>query len=229
MLESNESSAIHIRDDLRYLVIEGVIGAGKTTLARMIAKQFRGRVVLEEFDLNPFLPNFYTDPERWAFHTQLSFLASRFRQQKKLTERDLFHQVVISDYAFDKDRIFAHVNLQGDELQLYETLYTLMQPTTPVPDLVVYLRSSLDRLMANIAQRGRDYETDMDRDYMQSLVEAYDYYFTRYTRSPLLIVDATQIDFVKNVQHQNALLRQIVMERHTGTVHFRIPDASSVL
>lgn len=228
MPQANESSPIRIRDDLRYLVIEGVIGAGKTTLARMIAERFRGRVVLEEFDQNPFLPNFYAEPERWAFHTQLSFLASRFRQQKKLTERDLFHQVVISDYAFDKDRIFAHVNLKGDELQLYETLYTLMQPTTPVPDLVVYLRSNLDRLMDNIALRGRDYETDMDRAYMQTLVEAYDYYFTRYNRSPLLIVDASQIDFVKNVHHQNALLREIVMERHTGTVHFRIPDASSV-
>lgn len=220
---------LRIRDDLQYLVIEGVIGAGKTTLAHLIAERFQGRVVLEEFDQNPFLPNFYADPERWAFHTQLSFLASRFRQQKQLTERDLFHQLVISDYAFDKDRIFAHVNLSGDELQLYETLYTLMQPTTPVPDLVVYLRSNLDRLMANITQRGRDYEADMDRAYMQTLIDAYDYYFTRYTRSPLLIVDATQIDFVKNVQHQNALLRQVVMERHTGTTHFRMPDPSSVV
>lgn len=220
---------LRIRGDLQYLVIEGVIGAGKTTLAHLIAERFQGRVVLEAFDQNPFLPNFYADPERWAFHTQLSFLASRFRQQKQLTERDLFHQLVISDYAFDKDRIFAHVNLSGDELKLYETLYTLMQPTTPVPDLVVYLRSDLDRLMANITQRGRDYEADMDRAYMQTLIDAYDYYFTRYTRSPLLIVDATQIDFVKNMQHQNALLRQVVMERHTGTTHFRMPDPSSVV
>src|SRR5690606_12169502 len=112
---------------------------------------------------------FYADPERWAFQTQLSFLASRFRQQKQLLERDLFHQVVVSDYAFDKDRIFAHLNLKGDELQLYESLCALMQPATPTPDLLVYLRSSPERLLRNIKKRARSYELNMDPDYIVAL------------------------------------------------------------
>ena len=137
MKESTEvetaEHSIRLPEHLTYMVIEGVIGAGKTTLARIFSERFNGRLVLEEFDQNPFLEKFYEDPPRWAFQTQLSFLASRFRQQKRLLERDLFHQLVVTDYAFDKDRIFAHVNLSGDELTLYESLYALMQPTTPTP------------------------------------------------------------------------------------------------
>ncbi len=216
-----------LRDDLRYVVIEGVIGAGKTTLARILTERFHAKLVLEEFEENPFLPSFYADPARWAFQTQLSFLASRFRQQKRLLERDLFHQIVISDYAFDKDRIFAHLNLQGDELQLYESLYTLMQPATPTPDLVVYLQSSPERLMQNIRSRARSYELNMDPDYIGALNEAYDYYFLRYDKSPLLIVNATHIDFVKNPRDLEELVRQITRVRHTGTRYFN-PQPSDV-
>ncbi len=216
----DDPSAIQLRDDLRYIVIEGVIGAGKTSLARLLAERCNGELVLEEFDQNPFLERFYEDRKRWAFQTQLSFLASRFRQQKSLLDRSLFHQVVVSDYIFDKDRIFAHLNLQGDELQLYETLYGQMQMATPAPDLVVYLQSNPDRLMKNIKERKRSYEAGMNRAYIESLAEAYDYYFFRFTRCPLLIVKSTHIDFVNNEADLDELLRVIVTLRHPGTTYF---------
>ena len=209
-----------LRDDLHYLVIEGVIGAGKTTLAHLLAERFEAHLVLEAFEQNPFLGRFYQDPARWAFQTQLAFLASRFQQQKALALRDLFHQAVISDYAFDKDRIFAHLNLDGDERQLYETLFTLMQPATPTPDLVVYLQSTPERLLQNIAERGRPYEKDIRPDYIKRLNEAYDYYFFRYNRSPLLIVNTAHIDFIKNKSDLEELVRQIATLRHHGMTYF---------
>lgn len=207
-------------EDIRYIVVEGVIGAGKTTLARILSERFSGKLVLEEFEQNAFLERFYEDPPRWAFQTQLTFLASRFRQQKRMLDRDLFQRIVISDYAFDKDRIFAHLNLKDDELHLYETMYTLMQPSTPVPDLVVYLQSTPDRLMKNIRQRGRSYEEKMDPDYIASLNDAYNYYFFRYTNSPLLIINATEIDFVRNEGELKELLHQIASIKHHGTTYF---------
>jgi deoxyguanosine kinase len=218
--EGQSRPRIRLPDDMRYIVIEGVIGAGKTTLAHRLAERFRARLVLEAFEDNPFLERFYEDPERWSFQTQLTFLASRFRQQKALLGRDLFHDVLISDYAFDKDRIFAHLNLRGDELHLYETLYNLMQPATATPDLVVYLQSSPERLMQNIGRRGRLYERGMDPAYIAALNEAYNYYFFRYTKSPLLIVQATNIDFVANPSDLDELVREIASARTPGMRYF---------
>jgi deoxyguanosine kinase len=207
---------------LRYVAVEGVIGAGKTTLARMLARRAGARAVLEEFEENPFLPAFYADPERWAFQTQLAFLASRFRQQKALAARDLFQQQVVADYTFDKDRIFAHVTLSGDELRLYETLFRLMEPNAPTPDLVVYLRSSVDRLMYNVALRGRAYEAAIERTYLAELAEAYDRHFARYTKGAVLVVDATRIDFVNDAATFEELVRQIA-DVPPGTRYFNPP------
>lgn len=213
---------------LGYVAVEGVIGAGKSTLARMLAERVGGRLVLEEFEDNPFLGTFYQDRDRWAFQTQLAFLASRFKQQKALAARDLFYQHVVSDYAFDKDRIFAHVTLSGDELQLYETLYGIMEPNAPVPDLMVYLRSSVDRLMHNVALRGRSYEAGMDPDYLAELSEAYDRYFFHYQKGPLLIVDASRIDFVRERATFDELLRQIGSVRG-GTAYFNPPQTMQLM
>lgn len=215
-----------LNEDLRYIIIEGVIGAGKSSLARLIAEQFNGELVLEEFEENPFLARFYEDRERWAFQTQLAFLASRFRQQKVLGTRNLFHHVTVADYSFDKDRIFAHLNLTGDELQLYETLYGLMEPNTPRPDLVVFLQSSHERLMQNIRQRGRTYEANMDPAYIAALNDAYTYYFKRYMKSPLLIVNSTAIDFVNEPADLKALVQQIATVQHDGTTYFNPVPAS---
>ena len=207
---------------LGYVAVEGVIGAGKSTLARMLAERADGRLVLEEFEDNPFLGTFYQDRDRWAFQTQLAFLASRFKQQKALAARDLFQQHLVADYTFDKDRIFAHVTLEGDELRLYESLYGIMEPNAPVPDLVVYLRSSVDRLLHNVALRGRSYESNMDPAYLSELAEAYDQYFFHYRKSPLLIVDASKIDFVRTPGTFDELVRQIASVRG-GTAHFTPP------
>jgi len=209
-MSDSSSSSLTLPDDLGYLVIEGVIGAGKTTLAQLLTEVTNGRIVLEQFEENPFLERFYENRDRWAFQTELTFLASRFQQQKDLGARDLFHRVIISDYAFDKNRIFAHQTLDGDELQLFETLYSIMEPNIPTPDLIVYLQSTPERLMENIRQRGRSYEQEMDPDYIESLHEAYDHYFRTYRKTPLLIVNASDIDFVEHDAHFNVILDAIV-------------------
>ena len=211
-------------EDLDYLVIEGVIGAGKTTLARLLAEQLQGKLVLEQFEDNPFLERFYEAKDEWAFQTQLAFLASRFQQQKDLAAGDLFHQLTVSDYSFDKDRIFAHQNLSGDELQLYETLFSIMEPNVPTPDLIVYLQSSPKRLMHNIEQRGRDYERDMDPEYIADLHAAYDHYFRTYRKTPLLIVNAADIDFVANDDEFAALAHAIVTTDLDGTSYVDLAD-----
>jgi deoxyadenosine/deoxycytidine kinase len=214
-------------ENMRYIVIEGVIGVGKTSLARILAQKFKAMLVLEEFEQNPFLERFYEDRPRWAFQTQLSFLASRFRQQQLLMKPDLFHSFVVADYAFDKDRIFAHLNLDGDERQLYETMFKLMQSSTPVPDLVVYLQSTPQRLMSNIRLRARSFEKTMDPEYITSLNDAYNYYFFRYVKSPLLIVNTEKIDFVNNPDDLEQLVDQIRNLRHPGTTYFNpVPSAT---
>lgn len=194
-----------------YVAIEGGIGAGTTTLTQLLADRFEADSVLERFEENLFLERFYDDRDRWAFQTQFAFLASRFRQQKELSERDLFRDLAVSDYTFDKDRIFARQTLRGDELQLYESLFRLMEPTVPTPDLVVYLRSSPERLLENIAKRDRPYERDMNPNYVADLHEAYDQYFRQYDCMPLLVVNVGEIDFVETPADFRALAQHIVM------------------
>jgi deoxyguanosine kinase len=196
--------------DLRYIAIEGVIGAGKTTLARMVGETLGARVVLEQFEENPFLKDFYRDQERYAFQTQIFFLLTRYKQQRNLFQGDLFQSFIVTDYIFEKDKIFAYLNLQDEELKLYETLVNSIEHNIPTPDLVVYLQSSVPRLMQNIRSRGRSFENHMSESYIKDLNEAYNYFFFRYKATPLLIVNATEIDFVGNKDHYDQLVREIL-------------------
>jgi deoxyadenosine/deoxycytidine kinase len=194
---------------VRYVAIEGVIGAGKTSLARMLARAFDARVNLEVVEENPFLARFYEDPRRHAFATQIFFLLSRYRQQQEFFQQDLFQQRILSDYLFAKDRIFANLNLSDDELRLYDRLVGELEQRVPVPDLVVYLQASVDVLLQRIARRGRDYERDMPRSYIQALAEAYNHFFFHYDESPLLVVNTNDIDFVHDRVQFEDLRRRI--------------------
>ncbi len=195
--------------ELRYIAVEGVIGVGKTSLSRLLARDLDARLNLEVVEENPFLPRFYADPPRYAFATQIFFLLSRFRQQQEFFQQDLFQKCVVSDYLFAKDHIFATLNLNDTELQLYERVAAELQGRVPVPDLVVYLQASVDVLMSRIDRRGRDYERDMPRTYIEALCEAYNRFFFHYAASPLLVVNTNELDFVHNTAHYEELRRHI--------------------
>lgn len=194
----------------RYIAIEGVIGAGKTTVATMLAEQLNGRLVLERFEDNPFLPEFYKDPKSFAFQTQIFFLLSRYRQQQEFHQLDLFYDFVISDYIFDKDRIFASLTLNEHELSLYDAVVTALEGTIPRPDLVVYLQCSLSRLITNIRNRGRAMEESISVGYLRDLSEAYTKYFFHYTGAPILIVNTAKMDFVNNRDAFDGLVQEIL-------------------
>jgi deoxyadenosine/deoxycytidine kinase len=194
---------------LQYIAIEGVIGAGKTSLATRMAERFGGRLLLEQHEENPFLADFYRDPRRYAFSTQMFFLLSRYRQQQEIPQRDLFQQLLIADYIFAKDRIFASLTLEERELSLYDKVARLLERDISQPDLVIYLQSSTDRLMANIRLRNRSYEKPMTEQYIRDLNEAYNRFFFNYTTTPLLVINATEIDFVNNEKDFEDLLAQL--------------------
>jgi deoxyguanosine kinase len=179
-----------------FIAIEGVIGVGKTTLARMLAPELGGEALLEVFEENPFLSDFYADRARYAFQTQIFFLLSRYRQQHQAVPDALLRGPLFSDYTFAKDSLFAHLNLSGDELTVYEKLHTTLAEKIPTPDLLVYLRADLDTLMARIAMRDRPYERSMDRSYIDSLRLAYEGFFTAYTASPVLVIDTNNLNIV---------------------------------
>ncbi len=195
-----------------YIAIEGVIGAGKTSLATLLSRRHSARLVLEEFEENPFLPKFYEDRERYAFQTQLTFLASRFNQQQRLFEKDMFQDLIISDYVFEKDRIFARLNLSEDELSLYDKIFQIMSGIAAKPDLMVFIQCSVDRLMENIQMRGRDYEKHITEEYLNELNESYNHFFKHYNKSPVLIVRASEIDFVNNEDHFDFIEHHIFNE-----------------
>ena len=211
-MKSNQRylDARQISPDIHYIAIEGVIGAGKTTLAQMLAERLGARLALEQFDENPFLPKFYEDPEHYAFQTQMFFLLNRYKQQQEFFQVDLFHRYVVSDYIFEKDKIFAYLTLRDDELRLYENVLSTIERNIPQPDLVIYLQSSVERLMANIKKRGRPMEQNITEDYIKELNEAYNYFFFRYKSTPLLIVKATDLDFVNNPDDFEILFEQII-------------------
>ncbi len=208
------------QSDIRYIAIEGVIGAGKTTLANMLGETLSGKVVLEKFEENPFLKDFYRDPERYAFQTQIFFLLTRYKQQQDLFQADLFHRFLVTDYIFEKDKIFAYLNLQDEELKLYETLVSTIEKNVPTPDLVVYLQSGVPRLMQNIKRRGRTYEANMSDRYIQELNEAYNYFFFRYKSTRLLIVNAVELDFVNNRDQYEELVREIFRPNRAAVEYY---------
>lgn len=199
-----------------YIAIEGAIGVGKTTLARLIQKDFNAELLLEVFEENPFLSDFYTDRDKYAFQTQIYFLLSRYQQQHRVIEEVIGRSPLISDYTFAKDRLFAHLNLRGDELDLYEQLHTVLAARIPLPNLVVYLRADTDVLMERIAFRDRPYERNMDREYIDSLRLAYERFFSTYDQAPVLTIDTNNINFVRNVQDLRAIVGQIRSALETG-------------
>lgn len=182
-----------------YIAIEGNIGAGKTSLATKLADKYNGKLVLEEFADNPFLPKFYENRERYAFPLELSFLAERFAQLKKeITRRDMFHDVVVADYFISKSLIFSQANLEGDEYELFSKLYEIIEPTLPKPELLMYLHLPASKLIENIRKRGREYEQNISAEYLEEVQSSYFQFIRQHEDMRVVIVDTTDIDFVSN-------------------------------
>ncbi len=197
---------------MQFLVIEGNIGSGKTTLAKMLADDLNVRLILEQFADNPFLPKFYKDPERYSFSLELSFLADRYKQLKKeVLNRDLFHPLVVTDYYFSKTAIFAQNTLKPDEYHLFRQIFDMVSDTIPKPDLYVYLHTDTQNLLRNIKRRGRDYEQDISAVYLDNIRDGYYSYLRGIKSFPVLIIDVKNIDFVDNINHyqlvKNALFK----------------------
>jgi len=192
----------------RYLAVDGPIGVGKTSLVDRLVKRFEAVKVLEDVE-NPFLPDFYQDKPGAAFQTQMYFLLSRFKQQQEIVQQELFQRLIVSDYTFQKDRIFAYLTLGDDDLALYDKLYATLEPNVPVPDLVLYLTADVDTCMARIRRRARGFEREISSEYMAELIDAYNHYFHYYNRSPLLVVDTRHLNLVSKGEDFDELLDQL--------------------
>ena len=191
-----------------YLAVDGPIGVGKTTLVERLCERFEGVKLLEDVG-NPFLSDFYKDKAGTAFQTQLYFLLSRFKQQRDMHQLGLFDKLVLSDYTFDKDRIFAYLNLSDDELSLYDKLYKLLEPQVRTPDLMLYLVADVDTCLERVKRRQRSFERHLAGDYLAQLIDAYNHYFHYYDRSPLLVVDTRHIDFVQKSEDFEDLVKKL--------------------
>jgi len=186
--------------------IEGTIGVGKTSLANLISNKLKAKLILEKFEENPFLKDFYNNQNRYAFQTQLFFLLSRYSQHQDLKQVDIFSKIIISDYMFIKDRLFACLNLNDKEMILYDSIAKILEKDIVYPDLAIFLQADTDRLMDNIKKRGREYERAIDADYIDSLNQVYNEYFFRYDKGPLLIINTNDIDFVNNKDDLNGIM-----------------------
>ena len=204
----------------RYIAIEGPIGVGKTTLATALADRLGGRVILEAVEENPFLPAFYQDQKKHAFQAQIFFLLSRFQQQQELFQQELFSQVTVADYLFAKDRIFASLTLQPNELALYERIWQVLGARVVKPDLVVYLQARPEVLQARIRKRGRDFERGVAADYLDTVSRAYGDFFFHYEETPLLVVNTSDIDLADEGD-MDPLVREIQRHRR-GRLHFSL-------
>jgi len=203
------SGALH----LTHIAVEGGIGVGKTTLAKGLAEKLGGNVLLEEIDDNPFLELFYQDPERHGLSVQLSFLFSRLKQWQSMVQQDLFHSLIVSDYLFAKDRLFAMTNLSDEEFALYNQVAQVIAPDLPKPDLVIYLQSSPEVALKRVQKRKRSMEKGMSLDYLKQVTETFDSFFFHYQETPLLVVQTDRINFAEHPEALDMLVERI---RHMG-------------
>ncbi|MBI4385090.1 MAG: deoxynucleoside kinase [Nitrospinae bacterium] len=193
----------------RFIAVEGAIGAGKTSLARLLGEKFDAKLVLEKDEENPFIEKFYQDRGSYAFQTQIFFLLSRYKQYLGLAQRDLFNSVALVDYLFQRDRIFAHLNLKGHELALYEQIYALIKNKIPKPDLVIFLQASPRVLEKRVIKRGREYEKLLDYEYLDEVNNAFNNFFFYYSETPLLVINTDEIDFVEKKCDLEELINKI--------------------
>ena len=193
----------------RFIAVEGAIGAGKTSLVNLLEQQYGARVILEENDSNPFIAKFYEDQETYSFQTQIFFLLSRYNQYMELAQRDLFNSVVVIDYLFQRDKIFAQLNLEDHEYRLYEQIYNLISSKAPKPDLVIFLQASTEVLLERVSKRGREYESFMDPDYLDSVNKAFNNFFFYYSDTPILVINTNEIDFVEKKCDLEELINKV--------------------
>jgi deoxyadenosine/deoxycytidine kinase len=202
-----------------YIAIEGCIGAGKTTLAEMLATDFNAELILERFADNPFLAKFYKDPTHYAFPLEMTFLTDRYQQLKNLlSKRDLFTDLVVADYFIDKCAIFSKNNLQQDEYNLFLKVYEIISGFLPKPDLIIYLYNSSENLLKNIAKRGRDYEQEIQAEYLESIQENYFTFFKQRAQCPTLIIEANELDFVHNTADYEKI-KTLLQQQYAPGVH----------
>lgn len=204
-----------------YIAIEGVIGVGKTTLVTLLAREYNAKAILEDVDGNPFLHAFYEDPERYAFPTQIFFLLSRYKELQNLTNRELFTKRIVADYIFDKDKIFAYINLEKRERILYDKIHNLLHKDIVTPNFIIYLQANLDTIMERIQKRGRNYERSISEEYIKLLIQSYNEYFFHFNKCPVLIVNANEVDFVKYSSHFK-LLKEEMKTITSGINYFSI-------
>ena len=208
----------------RYIVIEGPLGVGKTSLAQMLAEKMTGQTLMEDVEENPYLINFYQDPQKYGFQTQIFFLLRRYKQAQAIGQMDLFNRVIISDYLFDKDRIFAQVNLDDNEFWLYEQLFQILRKRLTTPDLVLFLQANTDVLMERIKKRNRKYEKSVNYKYLEKINRAFNDFFFHFSDCPLLVVNASEIDFVHVPEDFENLVDQI-NKMKSGTQYY-VPISS---
>ena len=210
--------------NLNYIAIEGPIGVGKTSLAKLLSKRLSAKLILEKFEDNPFLSEFYYDTTRFALQTQILFLLERYLQQQDFRQVDMFHNLLISDYMFIKDRLFASLNLDDKEMNLYDSIANMMERNVINPDLIIYLQADTASLMKNIDKRGRNFESNISYEYINELNEIYTEYFFRYNDTPLVIINTNNIDFVHNPDDLDQVI-QYIKQPVSGTKFFN-PSSS---
>jgi deoxyguanosine kinase len=203
----------------KYIVVEGPIGVGKSSLAKILANEFQARTIFERIEDNPFLPKFYKSRETFAFQNQTFFLLNRYQQQMELAQHDLFNQNVIADYLFAKDQIFATLTLSAEELNLYQQIYALLNTRVAKPDLVVYLQARPEVLYKRVKKRDKKYERGVTFEYLTEVAQAYNQFFFHYDETPLLVVNTSEIDFVASSKDLADLIKEI-NNMGSGTQHY---------